>query len=141
MAQVVVEKWLGDTLTDNLALFNNGDMRISLFQNDYTPVITSLIGDFTEASFGGYSGPAVIASWTLSGGGWVSPRFLITHPDVVWTADGTTTNIIYGFYVWDDATGDLLWAERRTGGGVVIGLAAGQQYFVAPRFSRRSEYP
>jgi len=140
MALIVVQKWLEETILQNLSLFNSGDVEIGLYQNNYTPVITSGAGDFTPASFGGYSGTIVMTGWTASGGGWVTPRYIITHPDVVWTADGTSTNTIYGYYVLDGVSGDLLWAERRSGGGVVMGLASGQTYVVQPRYSRRSEY-
>jgi hypothetical protein len=140
MPLIVVQTWLEELLLVDLARFNNGNMRIALFKNDYTPLITSTLANFTAADFGGYSGPLTLDAWTAAGGGWVSPRYVVVHPAKTWTADGSSTNTIYGYYVYDNTLSALLFAERRATGGVVVGGVAGQTYTVTPQYTRRSEF-
>lgn len=81
-----------------------------LFKNNYTPIATSVTGDFTEADYSGYGGE-VVSSWTsvdldLSGRAF-------TLSDVIPYAHdgGGTANTIYGYYVTTPG-GTLLFAER-----------------------------
>ncbi len=118
---------------------NAESYKIGLFQNDWTPVVDDTISAVVIANFGGYTGLLDLVSWLYAGVTWVDPRATVIHPDVYWTADGTSTNTIYGYYVVD-AAGLLAWAERRTSGGVIVGATALQTYTVSPRFTFRSEF-
>lgn len=91
-----------------------GDLRLSLYQNNYTPVPGSLYGNFTKATFTGYTDelPSFGASVTVSGKGTLTDTSVRTF---IMGVPGTT-NTIYGYYVWVD-TGTpgseiLLWAEK-----------------------------
>lgn len=133
----VVKDELLKTLAAQLAAFNSDGYEIGLFQNDWTPDDEDTISDVDPADFGGYSGLQPLDDWDDGGVVWDPPRAVGEHPDVVWTADGTSSNTIYGYYVVD-GSGNLAWAERRSGGGVTVGTN-GQTYTVSPRYTRRSE--
>lgn len=86
--------------------------RYRLFQNNYTPVEGSVVGDFTEATYSGYGGskePTYGTPCTVSGTSFVTGGSMFFQHD-----GGGTSNTIYGYYVTktDDTT--LLFAERFT---------------------------
>lgn len=109
---------------------------LHLYQNNYTPVEASVLGNFTEATFTGYSSVA-LTSWSLPV--LTSPYQQITSAAVPFTV-GTvgTGNNIYGYYV-TDGSGNVLWAER-DGNAPIAMSTTGAQYTVIPRFSLQSEY-
>lgn len=136
MSLKVVQAELLKSLDDWLAATEADSYKIGLFKNNWTPANGDTISAVTPADFGGYSGLVTLTNWTAAT--WVSPRAESTADDVTWTADGSSANTIYGYYVVDGA-GNLAWAERRTDGGVTIG-SAGQTYTVTPKYTRRSEF-
>lgn len=84
---------------------------VKLFQNDYTPTVDSVVGDFTEADYTGYAASAAIV-W---GAPFIDP---VAGPLVLgdlksFPASGpfTVPNDIFGFWI-ESSGGDLLWAER-----------------------------
>lgn len=89
-------------------LLDTGSLR--LYQNNFTPSPTSVLGDFTVATFDGYANKA-IAAW---GAVFLDPLGLATTiaPLQTFTMTGATTpNIVYGAY-YLDKNGALMWAER-----------------------------
>ncbi len=120
-----------DLLSANAAFgsLSLGTIQLKLFQNNYTPVDSSVSGNFTEANFTGYSAK------TLTPGTWTTPTIVSGSAKTVygstpltWTC-GVTTNTIYGYYVVSAATGHVLWAERFA---VSRGLTAGDELDVTP---------
>jgi hypothetical protein len=111
--------------------------KIGLFQNDFTPVETSIIGDIQPATFSGYVGLRTMNAWGAVS--FVSPRAILNHPPISWVHNGgPVSNWIFGYYVVD-STGVFMWAQRRQGDGVPMN-GAGQFYEVAPQFTVRSEF-
>lgn len=111
-------------------------LTIKLFQNDYTPVNTSVAGDFTVATFDGYS------NQTLSGFSAaalnVDNKAQTVGDLVTWTKTaGATSNTIYGYYVVTGG-GALVYAERNPAGGVLVNTT-GQTFSVLPRFTYKGE--
>jgi len=141
MSIAVGKDFLVAELNRTLAYLNSNSFTIHLFQNDITITSNTVVGDFVEADFGGYDPPGgqEIASWPPDSAVYVSPRARALHPPITWTADGTSTNTIYGYFVLDN-DGEFAWGERRTDGGVVVGTVAGDPYFVIPTYARRSEF-
>jgi hypothetical protein len=84
-------------------------VKLKLFSNNYTPVATSAVGDFTEATFTGYT------EKTLDRDTWNAPsssggKGTITYPEQTWTAGSSQT--IYGYYITNNAEDEVLWAEK-----------------------------
>lgn len=135
---MVVEDGLLEFLLQWGTKANTEEYEVGLYQNDWTPTVGDDISAVSPATFGGYSGLIALDSWDTGGITFVTPRAVIEHPYKTWTADGTSTNTIYGYYVVNSG-GTLLWAERRTTGGILIGVVVGQTYSVIPRFTMRTE--
>lgn len=93
---------------------NPSNLLLHLYENDYTPGLTSVIGDFTESTWTGYS------AITLTASNWTDP---ITTMDgkaetrygtsvLSWTRSGLGSDDLYGYYVTDTDETIVLWAER-----------------------------
>lgn len=139
MSLKVVENGLLYFLLNWATKANTDSYQIGLYQNDWTPAVGDTISAVTAADFGGYSGVQSLASWDTGGIVFTTPRAVVLHPYKTWTADGSTTNTIYGYYV-QTVGGVLMWAERRDLGGILIGVVNGQTYSVVPKFTMRSEF-
>lgn len=82
---------------------------LKLYKNNYTPAQGTLLADFTEATFTGYTGVTFARSaWASATANPVSNKGETSANQVSWTAGSGET--LYGYYVESD-TGDLLWAE------------------------------
>lgn len=92
------------------------NLKLRLYENNYTPVEASVVGDFTEATFSGY------AAITLTGASWTMTT---ADPAVADYAQQTFTataagNSVYGYYVTNNAGTICVWAERFTDGPYTI---------------------
>lgn len=86
------------------------NLTIKLYTNNYTPLDTSVVGNFTEASGGGY------ASKTLTNGSWTIGSAALrqgSYAKQVWTFTGALSGnpTVYGYYVID-ADGVLVYAQK-----------------------------
>lgn len=101
---------LDKMLKDPLVTDENYILR--LYQNNYTPDDSSVVGSFTEASFTTY------AAVTLTRSGWNSGVTVSNKAEssygsapLAWTC-GATGNTIYGYYVSGATSTVVLWAEK-----------------------------
>jgi hypothetical protein len=86
------------------------DLRVKLYSSDTTPAETDTAATYTETSGGGYSDVALVAAtWTVTGG---NPT-TATYPEITISFTGAAGNV-YGYYVVQETSGDLMWAERFT---------------------------
>lgn len=85
----------------------NGAM-FHLYTNVYTPVVTSVIGDFTEAT-----DPSLAAlpatGWSVAALGVANVGQSVAS-DLSWTNTSGATVDLYGCYVTDSISGDILFA-------------------------------
>jgi len=82
---------------------------LHLFQNNYVPLLTDVVGNFTEATFSGYASQN--PSW---GAAFINGSVQAEVDAIALTftrSAGATSNTIYGIYVLDNA-GVLTYAER-----------------------------
>lgn len=85
---------------------------LHLFQNDYQPHISTVVGEFVESTFAGY------ATRTVSQSGWVpqDPTVNAAHSrygDAPWVWDSLVdTQSIFGWYVTNGA-GDVVYMAER----------------------------
>jgi len=81
-----------------------------LYQNNYTPVQGSVLGDFTVATFSGYA-----ADWTTFGAASIvsnKAKIVASAPVSFVHNGGGTSNTIYGYYIVDLASSQVVWAEK-----------------------------
>ncbi len=108
-----------------------------LFQNNLVVSDTTVIGDFVECDFHGYSYQVIT--------GWAGPyrdagTGAYTHAGIIqWVADGgDLPQSIYGYYVTDES-GVLAWCQNDPDAPYVLS-AAGQVYVVVPYYDLASQF-
>lgn len=109
---------------------------VCLFTNDYTPVASTVLADFAEATFPGYARQP-LATWGAAV--IVSDHSRQVAADCLFTlstSGGPYSN--YGYFILDSA-GDLLWAERDPNAPAVLSVA-GDTYRVIPQLTMVSEF-
>lgn len=86
------------------------DLDLKLFKNNHTPADTDDATDYVEADFTGYAAePLVQGNWAYTPG---DPSTAV-YGDVVYTSTaGSQSQIVYGYYLVQRNTGDLILAER-----------------------------
>ena len=86
------------------------DLDLKLFKNNHVPADTDDASDYIEADFTGYVAEQLNqATWVYTPG---APG-RATYGDVVFSSTaGSQSQIVYGYYVVQRNTGDLMWAER-----------------------------
>lgn len=100
---------------------------LRLYSNNYTPGPSSTSTDFTETTVGGYSAITLTrATWNAATD--VGGATRKTYPEQTWSFTGTDT--IYGWYIEETTTGDVLFAEKFTGGGITV--FNGDQFKITP---------
>ena len=87
------------------------DYVLKIYSNNYTPGQATVLADFTEATFTGYTGTTFARSaWSSATANPVTNKADIGANQVSWTAGSSET--VYGYYVTtDDGSPLLLWAE------------------------------
>jgi hypothetical protein len=110
---------LADVGADNMlkVFFNDDwptaskDLSLRLYTNNYIPLDTSVAGDFTEASGGGYAAKTLTnGSWTVTVGNDPSDA---VYAEQTWTFTGALSGsaTIYGYFILD-ADGILCLGEK-----------------------------
>jgi len=86
------------------------DLRLKLYSSDTTPAETDTDATYTETVGGGYADIAITAAtWTVVGGNPTTG----SYPEETFAFTGAAGNV-YGYYVVQETSGDLMWAERFT---------------------------
>ena len=87
------------------------NLKLKLFKNDLTPVVGTVIGDFTESDIAGYAAKDLTgASWTVATGTDTEGSF--AEQEFTFTGAGS----IYGYYVTNNDGSKVVWAERFSDG-------------------------
>jgi len=110
LADVGADAFLEIIFNDSRAA-GGDDLTLKLYTNNYTPLDTSVAGDFTEASGGGYAAATLtMGSWTVATGNDPSDA---VYAEQTWTFTGalTASATIYGYFIVDD-DGTLILAEK-----------------------------
>lgn len=82
---------------------------LKMFENDFVPLASSILTDFTECTFGGYAD--ITLTWGAPGlDGSNTP---VAPAPVLYTGDGTTEGFAYGVYLLT-STGLYVAAARFT---------------------------
>ena len=111
------------------------DLTLKLYSNNYTPIDASDVGDFTEASFTGYTSRTLTSS--QSGSTWAEPLttggvgYSTYQTTQTWTA--TSDETIYGWYLVGATSGTLAMAEKFPGSGFPLIGASSTQLIFTPK--------
>ncbi len=114
------------------------NLTLRLFVTNVTPSQASVVGDFTEATGGGY------AAKTLTNGSWtVTPAndpsdAVYTQQDFVFTGVLTTNPSVYGYYI-TDADNVLIYAESLV--ATYTPATSGDTLAITPKFQLSSGTP
>lgn len=109
---------------------------LHLYRSDTTPINTTVAGDFTDATFTGYSNQVLTRStWGPASTNVGNKAESIYGSELAWTC-GSTGDTVYGYWVEGTTSGVCLWAERfdspRT-------LSQNDVLKITPRFTLNSE--
>lgn len=111
-----------------------GGVNLHLYTNDITPAAAHTLATYTEATGGGYAEKALAAgTWGFTPG---NPSSM-TYPEQEFVFNGTATITLYGYFVTDEVTGILLFAERFTNGPYTM-ANDGDTTKVTPNFTLNS---
>lgn len=100
---------VGGLIAANLG--DDGGRTVGLYKNDYTPVPGVAIGDLTEADFTGYARFSIGATAWLTG--IVAHEEIITAPATAsFTNTGASPQTVYGYFIYYDAEGELVWVQK-----------------------------
>lgn len=104
--QKALEYFVGkDSTTESLIL--------KLYSNDISPDVDDVVDLYTEVSGNGYAAKGLsVASWSIAGGSAV-------YPQQTWTFTGAA-GTIYGYYVINATSSELMFAERFPSGPYTI---------------------
>lgn len=103
---------------------------LRLMKNDAPLGLGTNVDDLVEADFSGYS-PLPLTQW---GAAMPDTNNNATMSEVAHTFTQTSpavSNVVYGYFVTLDVTGELLWAEKGAPGGFAMD-GAGKTYSVTP---------
>lgn len=88
------------------------DLVLRLYSNNVTPSEADVAGTYTEVTGGGYASVTLVpANWGITPG---DPTQAL-HPEIIFTFTGSIGNV-YGYFLTQVTSGDLMWAERFTNG-------------------------
>lgn len=90
---------------------SSNQLKCKLYKNDYTPIATSVVGDFTEATFTGYASVTIDESlWSYAT---VDGKAVATYDSspMEWTVTGSP-HTVYGYYVTSNDGTVLYFAEK-----------------------------
>lgn len=104
----ILEALVNKTAPENLVL--------RLYSNNITPSDTDTAGTYTESAFTGYS------AITLTGASWnsASAGSIAYSAQQTFTASGTPSGNVYGYYLTQLTSGVLMWSERDASAPFVI---------------------
>jgi hypothetical protein len=109
---------------------------LHLYQNDFTPTLSSHLFEFVESTFPGYFAHGT-NNWQLpTVAAHVGTLVEVNETFTVTSVPGP--QFIYGYYLTDQSTGDLLWAERDPNGPFLVQHFL-DSYTVKPEITLRDQ--
>lgn len=98
----------------NATTAQNENLSMRLFKSNTTPTSTMTLADYTEATFTGYSAvTATSGSWTINEG---APTSATQASATTFTCTAATSEAIYGYYLSQITSSQLMWSERFSDG-------------------------
>jgi len=109
MSAVFADEGCAELLGVMLNKVSQGNVKLKLFVNNYTPLKSTVLADLTECTLTGYAALTLTgSSWTITTASNVSVASYAAQT-FTFSASGQT---IYGYYFTNNGSTKLLWAER-----------------------------
>ena len=100
------------------AASTNGNLMLRLYKTDVTPTSTQTLVDYTEATFTGYAATECTSgSWTITAG---APSDATQSSATTFTCGAATSESIYGYFLTQQDSSVLMWAEKFSDGPYVL---------------------
>jgi hypothetical protein len=118
MTLVIQDGGLTNKLEGLRTKWNAAAVKMHLYSNNFTPLVTSVLGDFTECTFAGYAAQDII-TW---GAAAVAAHIgkITAAPNVFTRSTTGAAQNVYGYYVTDAANAVLEWGELDPAGPRVV---------------------
>lgn len=129
MTLVLADLGCVQRLTECRTNWNATALKLHLFKSNTTPTTSSVLGDFTESDFAGYASQTII-TWTAPAMAAHVASMVAAARTFTRSSTGASQNI-YGYYVTDNGSTILLWAERDANAPIVV-INNGDSYTVTP---------
>lgn len=116
----------------------NDTFRYHLYSNNYTPLVSSVLADFTELAGAGYAYQNVAAAaWGVPTDDGTCANSAAGN--LTFTMTGASGESAYGYFVTSVADGALLWSEKFA--AVVDMSVAGRSCVVTPSYNNQTGAP
>lgn len=136
MAGVMADLGSKQVMLEARANWNSTALKLHLFKNNHTPAVTDTISDYTESTFAGY---AAVSMTTWTAAAIASHIATMTSDTKTFTRSTTgTAENVYGYYVTDNGSTILLWAERDPLAPIVL-TNSGDSYTVTPSLAAKDD--
>ena len=108
------------------------DLVLRLFTSNTTPADTDTTATYTQASFTGYTAKTLAgSSWTVTPG---DPSEASYAQQTFTSSASQTAQTVYGYYVIQSSSTELMWSERFTDGPYVV-TNNGDEIRVTPKLT------
>jgi len=109
--ETVTKKEFRRDVLDNTIQAQLQSMVVRLFQNDLNPTIDTVLGDFVEADFSGYTEKSAV---TFGNSVFQEDNNAVSEaPSQTWVQTAATvTNLVYGYYVLETGGANYLFCAR-----------------------------
>ena len=105
---------------------------LNLFKSNTTPADTDTAATYTEADFTGYTAKTMTGtSWTVTSG---DPTEAAYAQQTFASTAGSQNQSVYGYYVVQVSSTELMWAERFTDGPYTI-VNNGDEIRITPKIT------
>lgn len=118
------------------ANWNVTALKLHLYKNNFTPLITSVLADYTESTFAGYAAQS-ITGWTAATITANIAKMLADAKTFTRSSTGATENV-YGYYVTDNGSTIALWGERDANAPIPL-TNLGDSYTVTPALAAKDQ--
>lgn len=112
-------------------LLKQNNQYIRLYTNDYTPDNSSVAASFTEMNTHGYvQKELLVTDWTITN---TTSGSTAQNLSQTWTFTEAPQVSVYGYYLIDTISGDLVYAERFPSTQIIVN--EDDQIVVTPRLT------
>ena len=105
----------------NATTAQNLNLVLELYQNNITPASTDVLADYTASTFTGYSAVTMTSdSWTVTAATSGAPATATQTAATTFSCSATTSESVYGYFVYQAGATVMMWAELFSDGPYTI---------------------